>query len=800
MAGVPTYVVGAGRVGVEVLSALCDRGAAGDRLGLMAVDSDAGVLARAPSAVQTVHLSSDTGVVGEAVGSYPYLSTDVRIPDAGANGQRHVGRYKLDNPVSPAFHNHFETLRRRVERFYESTQVGLETPPRTYHLVVVAALGGGTGSGVTPLLAAMLDRVRARLEGDVDVDVRVFGVGVVPPLDFDPSYDPFPAPPVSYLNAYGALRNLTTLLDASADAPVEVPVYSSADSLDAVRAADAGDSAGVGTVFGLSRSPFDAYWLVSAAHGGDGSTDDATVPAMVAGGIRVLSSVAPDADHACLSRTSDVSPLGAMGYGAVTVPHRAVCTYCERTRERERRARRLERVVERNLDDLRAERDALAAALDAAADARDALHEATALDDPSQRPEASAPDGTDAHPAWFRRLRTRLDADPDAPAALVDADPTAVGDALDRLAAATDPQTHLSTVARVADGLADPCAEVRASVAETCAAIREGYDVELVADAWRSLPLADRAAALDDALADHVETCRTRRSEAGADLRDLLPPANEAFTSERERLTMRLDRLRADRDRLSRAGDRLDAVDRVASVVRDRLSQARERAESRLDDVDRDRAYFRDERASRRETLDDLDRELASLRRSLTTPTRDGASFVLPLRRDALSDLTRSTLETDLTSLAAYREHGLLDVDAEGFEATVADCHAFARGWPPAVTHHETAVTPASTHDHAMVRYHEANESCVADFVASVTSPDTLVTSSQSGLAYASDPFRIDLLSLAHAGRPDTLRGFDRLAAMAADGVFDAVAGPYREWARALAYPEWDDDVAERFE
>lgn len=776
MTGVPTYVVGAGGVGCEVVSQLHDHGR-DDPLGLLAIDADAGALDGVPSGVPTIHLTSDSGIVDGPTESYPYLSADVRVPATGSNGQRHVGRYKLDNPDGTPFANHRGTIKRRVEQFYESQAVGIEDrDDQRYHLVVVADLGGGTGSGIVPVLSAVLDRIGRRIHGQNDVDVRVLGVGIVPPLGFEPTDDPLPVEPVSYLNAYGALRNLSTLLGANEDDPVAVPVYSQATVSGGYGADGDGDLAGdASTVFRLGRAPFDAYWLVGADHGRTTDRwngDRWQTPAMVARAIRALSEcAAPDVDHPFQSRVSDVPPLGALGYGAVAVPHRQLRRYCERRRERDELQRRLRGVVERNISELCEERAGLTTALER----------------------------TDGDDEWFTRVRGRLGGDAETPADLIDASPDALGEALDEVARRSDLRTTLATVTGLAndvigarDGDGGICARVRSSVEETYQEVVSAYAIDPTFQQDKAQDsVVERVGALERELDTRIERCRRRLEATDPGIRDLLPPVVDGFTSERERLASTLERLEADRERVAAARARLESTRRLESLVEERMLAARERVAARLDDVDRDLQHFRRERADLRDTLDELGRDIEALRRSLTDPPRTGPTFVLPLRREAVRDVTLEALETDLTSIAAYRDHGLLVTDEEEFEALLSDCHAFSRSWPASVSQHEVATTSTAHHELSVVLYHRANESCVSDFVESVTGPDALRTSAQSSFGYASDPFRIEFVAVTHEGRLESLRGFDCLSEMRTDGVFDALGHPYRDHRRALAYPEW---------
>lgn len=781
MSGVPTYVVGAGGVGCEVVSRLHAHEPTDNPFGLLAVDSDPDTLKTLPTDVTTVRLRSGPHFVDDPVDAYPYLAADMRVPAGDARGQRHVGRYKLDNPVGTSFRNHRATIERRIERFYRQRTVDItDRNARRYHLVLVAALGGGTGSGILPLLAAMLDRIGSRLEDNSEIgvrDVRVLGIGIVPPLEFDPggTAQPVPVSPVSYPNTHAAFRNLSTLLDATPERPVDVRVYSRASGR---TGDDRGDGRhGVGPDVALEQPPFDAYWLVGMDHGrgterwdGDGRT----TPGMVARAVRTLcGAAAPDVDHPFQSRISDVPILGALGYGAVTVPHARLQTYCERRDERDRLQRRLKDTVKRNIAELRAERSQLRSALERTAGDR----------------------SSDAQ--WFARLWDHLDAAPEAPSELVDIAPDAIEDGLEAVAVRSDLPTALATAVGFRAWAADEADDVRATAAETCREIREESVVDPAGRSGadgRSESVRDRATTIERELQERIDARRERLRETDPGIRDLLPPIVDAFTSERETFRESLDRLKANRSRVRAARERTETVARLESLADERVRGARERVQSRIQDIDRDLEHFQREKADLQETIEEFDEELGSLRRRLTDPPTAGPTFVCPLRRAALTDVTADALD-ELATITDYRDRGWLALDDAQFDRLLADCYAYSRSWPDSIGHHDAATSPPSRHEVAVVLYHPGNDSCVTGFLESITEPDILRKSAQPSFEHGTDPFRIEFVSAVHSGRPEHLRGFRRLQELRDAGVFEAFGHPYRDHQRAVAYPEWYDDV-----
>jgi len=761
MPGVPTFVVGAGAAGIDVVCRLAARGErrGATHLGYLAVDSDPETLDRAADAVPTLHLASDSGVVGDGRDAYPYLAADVTIPERGANRMRHVGRYKLDNAVSPDFLTHYNDVRDRVTAFHEARQASLDSRPGRYNLVVVSSLAGGTGSGVFPLLTALLAHVSAH--SLADVDTRLLGLGIVPPLHVDPTYSAPPVDPVAYPNTYGALRNLATLLDGA----VRVPTYALSDSLVDTTNHDRAR----GSSFELDGCPFDSYWLVGTDHAG-GTHSPETVAGMVADALYATTA------HVSLPHSSPrpapVSPLGAIGYAAVAVPHRSLRRFCERKRDRARLESRLEEVIRPKIEERRRTRDALLAILDDSADG-----------------------SRSARVERLERIRDRLDGRTALDAGFVtDNEPREIGAVLETIATDEDLESCLAASKAVKWAVSDgPVGDdLRRDLEGTWTEIADGYEFQVVADGvGGAAPLDRRLDALRRGLTDRLDYFRGDYTDADPSIRDLFPPTHDLFTSERERLAALIDRLEADVERVSTAIDRLDTLRTTESLVEEYVRAAREEIHARLDDANAELALFRRERDDLTDRLRELDREVAALRESLTSPSDDGPLFTLPLDWAALDDLTLDDVDRDLTSLDAYADRGLLAVDDRGVERVLRRGYEYSRAWPDGIVQHDASVSASASHDDVVVLFHRANAVRTRAFVESLTGPDTLYTSADGSHTHTDDPYRIEFVSRSRGGSPDSLVGFQRLAEMARDGTFDAMAGPYRDFRRALAYPEW---------
>lgn len=785
MAKTPTFVIGVGGVGCDVVSALRKRQetikSEGEHLSLLAVDSDREKL-RNFTDITTVNLESDSGIVGEGVARYPFLTDDLTIPVDGAGQLRHVGRYKLDNPVSPSFQQHERTFSQLLENFVSEQQTSLSSRPSSYTFVLVFSLSGGTGSGTFPLVTAMLNRITAQLEDGVldQVDTRIVGFGLTPSLDFDPAYTVPPAEPISYPNTYAAFRNLSTLLAAGDDQAVRIPVYSWTGT---VGGRSDGGLETPGRVFSITDQPFDAFWLVSRESAGRsraGTPRNARDIARVLGNAIHAMPVYASSESELWSRTSPVSPLGTIGYATVAVPHQAVRDYCELRQERREVRARVEEFIEPKLSELRSKRRELQSILRTRAEGR-------------------------SDSDWMNRIYAELSDEPETQENLVTGtDHAEIETALDAIADQSGPRAHLLSALSLSQTLTtgEPGAGIRTEIRETIGEVREAYNFELIPEhATVAKSTDEKLRLLEAELQSRKETYQQHLADADTEIRDVLPPTNELFTSKRERLEEELERLDRHLERISSARRKHDSLDAVLSVSESHVREARRAVRSRIDELEREESHFmrEDERCQR--TLEKLDRDSSSVRESLTDPPDDGRQITLPLDWEALSDLTVETVESELTSIHAYHEHGLLKWDRGGVEEALLECYKQSRNWSEAVARHGELIADETTHEETVVLCHPDNERVTQGIRGSLTEPDAVHFSSDTTLGSIENPYRIEIVSVSQGGTPETLVAYRRLERMKDDGVLDAMAGGYRDCRRALAYPEWyGSEIGEAFE
>lgn len=155
----------------------------------------------------------------EMVSEYPYLRHgDEPGTQGGVTRNRPVARGLVDDSEN------FAVLYNRLETEVED----LVSNSENADIWVLSSLGGGTGSGIQPIISAMLYDVVRELDtpGAHDPGVYINGVGTIPKLSGIEGGH-YPDVKAEYIaNSYVALRELRSLFerDHSVD-PVEINVY-----------------------------------------------------------------------------------------------------------------------------------------------------------------------------------------------------------------------------------------------------------------------------------------------------------------------------------------------------------------------------------------------------------------------------------------------------------------------------------------------------------------------------------------------------------------------------------------------
>lgn len=780
----PTYVIGVGGAGVRVVSELQSRseGESSDSLGLMAIDADNERLGEL-SGLPTLHLKSDSGLLENRASGYPFLTSDVYVPDDGADCRRHVGRYKLDNDVSPTFRDHRRTIATHLTGFVDRIDNALEAVPGTYNVVLVSSMADGIGSGAFPLLVPTLRDISMTL-GSESRQIHVFYLGILPPLGgIDDISDP-----CAYVNTHAALRNLDTLLDAQAGRPLILPVYSGQNTSDGDERRENGRRRA-----SVERPLLDACWLVDGeleVGGPDDTPDRRDTIASICDGLYALTTRTPD-DCEPLSHGSPTSPLGTFGYARVAVPHERVGRYCELRADRDEIVQKLEEYVRPKVESLRHRKAELKLTLDTP------LQETPLLDD------------------WVERAFSWLDSPPEPRREFVSETAAEQLEAVLNQFSTVDAESYLRASESLRYELSERgeagsavCTEAR----QTIATVRETHDHEPPGYSRTTVPatqgedrgreaLEQMISELEGELEQRKETYRERRSETEPGLRDLLPATYDVFTSSRERLSREIARIDESLDSLAAARETLETLEEFRTLARNHEQAARERLRQELDGVENDLDHYRAELRRLREERQALDETLSAERLALAQPDNSDPVRYLPLRYEELQSITRDEHAEELTSIGAYRERGLIDGGEEAIHELLRECYRESRDWSPSVSRHRLSVSRRTVHESTFVLYQEANQSLVVDLASEFTEPDTIWLSSDRSTQFIDDPFHIEVVSLSHGGSPRSLKGFRKLAEWEKRHYLqDLATTRYESHGRAIAYPEWYDGIEDEFE
>lgn len=770
-----TYVIGAGGTGIEVIDKLHQRREQEEETleapGLMAIDSDGDRLAELPPDVPTIHLTSDDGLVSDYASMYPFLPSDVAIPADDANCRRHIGRYKFDNGASPEYENYYEEVEAVLQRFFadRSTALSRAAQREVYRVLLVTSLGGGTGSGIFPLLSTIINHV---VDGFEELDLRISVIGVVPPLDVDLKRGSPPAEPATYPNTYAALRNLATLFDADKQDPLQLPVYSTVDPTafdGTINPRDVVDNHG--TVFELATPPFDEFWLVSTASGPDETSGlrDGMEQAIstIVGAVDALDSRENGVSGQLASSNSRHTPsFGTLGYATLRVPHKKVRAYCQRKQDLEALETRLNRARSQS-EALREERDRLTSALHTHSD------------------ETAA-----ASSDWINRVCHRLGYPSGGGCDfLVETTESEFKDTLEAMSEEYRTGPYLELLSHLEQAFTD--GEIQQSVEsyleQTYRSVRSNYDTDFLSnDTLLEGPLDSKLQQLERWLTEQIEVCQSRLDQTEQGVRDIFPPVHDLLTSPQERFETRLERLRSDRNRVSKARNMLASFQAQRSAIERRLTDMRSTVYTRLEELETELARVKQRRDNIRDDLSACEAELASYHQSLTEPHDTGPEFVLPLDYDGLAQLTLDEVEGEYTSLTAYRDQGMLSLDRMELVEYLQQCIDYSRNWPDGIVEHDPKKIVSTQQLETKILSSQQNRSLISNLSPSNSVSDEVSIISDRG----THSFSIHAVSTARKGRPDSLVSYQWLAKQADNGVFDAY-NIYEDQQLAITYPEW---------
>lgn len=231
----PTVLVCAGEGGIEMGTAvrsLAEQEGVAERLQMIAIDSGSGKFEGLGADVETVSLRTPHRRFhdhDEAQRHY-LKPSHTNSGATGAIRQRPLGRYHFDNPERIG--SHHDQIRRTILEFVERFQDDPDIDgPEGVNVFQLVGAGGGTGSGITPLLTGLLDNVLAELEEDLHPGFEHWSVcSLATTSDFDGGGE---APdvhwryPANSLALLDELRAITGYDDV--EYPIRIPLLAAKD-------------------------------------------------------------------------------------------------------------------------------------------------------------------------------------------------------------------------------------------------------------------------------------------------------------------------------------------------------------------------------------------------------------------------------------------------------------------------------------------------------------------------------------------------------------------------------------------
>jgi hypothetical protein len=678
----------------------------------------------------------------------------------GAQRQRPIGRYKIDNQESPTMSDIFDDIDRRIEDHYLDTQDTLQQGVDSMNLFLIHSLGGGTGSGTYPLVSAMVNEAAQRVANDYNIFVYTGAIGIVPKVGQDPSLKDLRGEPRYYANSYAALEDLRKLIETQSGEPLRLPVY-------ARRYAEAPGEEAMSTNrvisqaletngFPLHSPPFDNYFIVDINQDKISSDDPSgnetyaeMIDSTVAESIYALSKFGPSTEN-FVTQTNET--IGTVAETEIAVPYEELQEYC-RIKER----------IATLEDQLFAGDDGVDSQLRIQKIARNPETVLDTVEDPetvrSELDERADDlgDGITLHNRDRAQVRKLID----------------------------DIKTKYSLrfVPLALDILQD-------RFDEALLEMQEEHE-EVVSELWMDYNMsADsefggthvssvnaRARNLRDYFEANIEETEQLLEELEPSFWDGLP----IIEGERETEEAWLETLEDDLERLMEEDQKKEQLESLASFV----ANKREEAETTLEDKSNE--------------LMELRTNLRSERRTLTDTSRQARRVgYLPIEEEAIDGLDTETL-AEFDSLSDF----VGDYIDESFLQTALETQyedSFA--WHGTIMNRDFSgldVGPGRPYNQTWLLYSEENRDVVE--TRHLTTEGEFLESSGESMNYITDPYRLKFVSFTRQGPLEALETYRKLKDYAERGALDQYIPGNLTYRHAFAYPEWySRDIRQAFD
>ena len=796
----PTIVVGVGQAGINVINRLHG----GDGLGwgdeydkyfnYIAIDSSSNEVRNAPDKATQVQLRSPRRNVETDLRNYPYMTESLDIGEKGAQRQRPIGRYKLDNRDTPSWDAHFDKISGAIENHMRTCRRDPDIKARQINVIHVHSLGGGTGSGTFPLIAHMLNEITGDLSGSAGgMNIYTAGVGVVPEIMHN--LDTFSPPGDNryYANAYAALRDLSKLINADSDDPLPVYLYS--------KIADLNEGL---TSFNLDRlepqdqvtsSPYRHYFLMGVDEDqidgnnkqGGPETYRSMVNNSIMSAIYGLSMYGNEIEN-WFETAEGHFQFGSFGQTQLTVPIEDIQAYCR---------------LNEQIDELRTEVD----------------HE-------DEEREGELVERREEKIADRKDLEAILE-DPSEILKQYEDSEAVRGDVAEQVERRINSgnnviETTTEELDKIVDNLMDVYGDRIVAYAMDRAEKRIEDEGAGIRESWREVVNAKYKkleVASEDGYGHNVATTSEKVGELQRFLDDKIEELEQAVEEQQQDETEDedgglinkifgggddgpdyqewLDAYRAHKKDLNEYQRNRDQLRALKQEVRSRRADVlQDTIRPKVDQLNDEIENLRQQIERKQGELDDLIEDREDKIDELTDAEYGGRIGLLALDEEKLrEDLNREALETELTSLSAFDEEGYLERDlSDQIENRIGQCYAWdstLMSWNDEVDD-QIGDNPSAVRDIWMIHSDENSNlpdfditgAGVHDFRSSGDEDDDIFPSFE-------DPYTVQFLSYTLDSPLTDLRVYTELERAAEEGWLDAIIDVWRDYRLAFAYPEW---------
>lgn len=784
----PTYVVGAGQAGVNVMNVLyevADQNDDLDRFSFVAVDSDGDTLDSAPPEARRYKLEIEDDFLGEDLRDFPYLKRTMNVEEKGAKRQRPVGRYKLDNKGT--FEEVRTGIRDDMRSHFTGVEVDLGPDSASFNIFYIHSLGGGTGSGTYPLVAGILRDIANDLGSD---HIYMAGIGVAPVVLSPDEGSPaeFPGRPMYYPNTYAALNDLEQL---------EMLDFGDNDELELLVHSETGVTGTESYVF--DEPPFTDYWLVGVNQRRIQGTMGTNVGPesyrgelnqTMARSLHAITQFGQSAENWAQGRPV----IGTFDHSTVSVPHERVREYVEL---RERRA------------NLRTQRDTeIPNEIDRIEARKAELEQLKSHLNPDEIVDEQLKED----------LLARLEQQEDFLGGRYTIENKTVDEvegALEAISRSEEYDIEADIIA--ADILREKLNEdgatpqIEQKHKDTIQNLWSKYNMQNVPGGANVQALETKAGMLDDHLRDtieeHKDIVKDWDPDAVEKVQDKFPPVVGLFESEREAAQDVVDEVQNDYDELDAVQSQWGRASKMKQAVADHRQGIRGRISDRIEEQNERITELQNEQEELESDIDELTRGIESHIEDLTEARLSERIAVLPLNREPLESLDTQQLDT-LDSIQDYVENGY--VDGQHVRDALSDRVGFARAWENYIIDGDFSKARYSSQEYndnytqvsadEMWILHGEDAGEVLESV-NVGTGATQNKRSGDAIQYIGDPYRIEFVSFTRRGPVSRLKLYQVLDRYANSGELEGLAGQYPDYRQAFAYLEWyGRDIQEAFD